>query len=233
MTLVLKQLVRTNIYGTEIWATDKTGAYNAATNLGGFGAPNPTLARSALLSLIQRSMPDGEAWLTALTPQIVHNPLAVDTDVNDFGFTYINDGHHIAHLLRLRVSDDGGINDLDGVVINEEDYFTIGAVLYQKVGGINVEVPLADYPLLIEVAAITKTVCENMFYNKLWIKARDFYKEGMDFRNANCKEEADEAFAKHDELKRDIAGADYTFRSGLKLQAESIVKNLLDKYEIK
>ena len=230
MTLVVKQLVRTTIYGTELWVTDKTAPYDAASNVGGWGAPNPTLAKSALVALVKHSEAGVDSWLEAATPQVVHNPAAADDDVNNFGFTYYGDGHHTAYLIRLRVSEDGGATDLDAVAIEEEDYFAIGTTVYQKLEGVNVELETADLVELVEIEALSKSTCESMFYNKLWIKGRDFYKEGVDLRNENNRDEANEAFTKHDDLKRDIMGADYTFRSGLKLQAESIVKNLVDKY---
>lgn len=232
MSLVLKQFVRTNIYGTEVWITDRTAAYST-TNTGGWGVPNPTLAKSALVALIKYTDSGIDTWLKAITGQVAHNPLALDSDVNHFGFTFFRDGHYTGYLIRLRVSNNGGTSDLDNVAISEGNYFAIGTIVYQKVGGVNVEIPAADYPKLIAIDTLTKSICETMFYNKLWIKVRDFYKEGMDFRNENSRESAEQAFIQHDDLKRDIMGADYTFRSGLKLQAESIVKNLLDKYQIR
>jgi hypothetical protein len=232
MGLIVKQLVRTNIYGTELWINDKTGAYNASTNVGGWGAPNPTLAHSALLSIVKRTDFAGDAWLVGITPQVVHNPVALDTFVNAFGYTYLLDGHHTSYLVRLRVSDNGGTTDLDAVAIVEGEYFAIGTEVYQRLSGVSVLVPAEDYPDLLVVDALVKSSCEIMFYNKLWIKVRDLYKQAIDLRNTSCMDEAAAIFMTHDELKRDIASADYAFRSGLKLQAESIVKTLLEKFEI-
>lgn len=230
MALTLKQLVQTNIYGTEVWITDKTGAYVAVTNPGGYGTPNPALSRSALVAMVKRS--DGsDLWLEPLTPQVVHNPSAGNEDINYFSFKYENDGHHYAYLIRLRVSTDGGATDLDGVAITEGQYFAIGTTVYRRQSSANTLVPAASYPTLLADSTLSKATCEVMFYNKLLIKNRDYYKEYAEERN-DSYEEARKWLFKYDDLRADIQGADYTFRSGLRAQAENIVKTLLEKHRI-
>lgn len=231
MPLSLKQLVRTNIYGTEVWSTDKTGAYNASTNTGGYGAPNPELDESALLLIMQREDHTGKTVLVPITPQVVHNPNVENTEANAFGFTYLTDGHYISTLIRLRVSDDGGATDLAGAPIADGTYFAIGTTIYHREGGLNVLVEPEDYIDLIEDDSLTKSTCEVMFYNKLLIKARDYYKEFSAARE-DAREDSESILFKMDELFADISGADYNFRSGLKTKAESIVKTLLEKHNI-
>lgn len=237
MALTLKEVIRTNIYGREVWVTDKTGAYNASTNVGGWGAPNKELADSALLCIVKRQSGSDNAvvekYLEALegVPQITHNPGAINTDVNSFGFTYDTDGHYIASLFRLRVSTDSGATDLEGIVIADGDYFVMSNLLYVKESGSPVLVPVEDYPDLLEEDSITQVTCEVMFYNKLLIKDRDYYKEYKDKRDTSC-EDAKEWLHKYFDLRADIAGADYSFRSGLKIEAEDIIDSLLEQHAI-
>lgn len=230
MPLVPKQTVRTNIYGTELWSQDKTGAYVPVTNIGGYGSPNPTLAHSALVA-ISKHISDVDTWLTAISPQVVHNPAAVDTDVNVFGFGYFTDGHYSTTLFRLRVSADGGATDLDAVAILNGDYYAVGTTVYKKTAGVGVIVPVANYKDMLNESSISKVTCEVMFFNKLFIKKRDYYKRYKDLRPLSF-EDSREWLAKHDDLRADIEGTDYSFRSGLIVDAEESVKQLLTLHEL-
>jgi hypothetical protein len=230
MANTLKEVIRTNIYGTEVWVTDKSGSYSA-NNLGGWGTPNKELGDSALLCIVKRQTPDGEVYLTPLTGQIVHNPAATNSDENSFGFTYASDGHYVASLFRLPVSVNAGTSDLEGNTIANGTYYVADLLLYLKTGGIGVLVEVADYPDLLEDDSVVKVTCETMFYNKLSIKARDYYKKYKDFR-IDMSDDSLEWLQKYQAIRADIQGADYTFRSGLKLEAESQVKSALDLYEI-
>jgi hypothetical protein len=81
---------------------------------------------------------------------------------------------------------------------------------------------------------ITQVVCEEIFYSKLAIKANDLYKayqvirdkKGGDFK------EARNALEMVTDLREDIRGADYAFRSGLTTQAQDIIETALTRYDI-
>lgn len=231
MPLVLKQTVRTNLLGNEVWVTDKTGEYAISVNIGGWGAPNLELNETALLAYVTHIKPTGTVVLTALTHPVAY----ADTDTNDIvrsiGFTYDGDGHYSSTIFAIPVTLDG-ITTLAGAVIAEGDHFYMGGDIFVKAaGGANTEV--TDFSLLLEDDDLPKTQCDKMFYNKLSIKKNDeYYRDYQAARDGNDPELAADLLKKIKDLEVDIAGADYRFRVGLFTTAENIVAELIEKHAI-
>lgn len=231
MSLLLKQSVRTNLLGNEVWVTDKTGAYVVSVNAGGWGAPNLELNETALIAVVKHITPDTTKVLDPLTYAISYS----DTDTNDavrsIGFIYDGDGHYSSYLFAVPVSLDG-VTTVAGDTIVEDDYFVMAGVLYQKQGD-DSNLEITDYTVLIDAELVSKVQCDKMFYNKLAVKRNDeYYRDYRTARDANDPDLAAELLKKIEDLEADIAGADYRFRVGLFTIAENIVAELLEKHAI-
>lgn len=231
MALSLKQLVRTNTLGKEVWVTDKTGAYAASINTGGWGAPNLLLNQTALIAYLSHITPDSVFSCIPLSSAISYSNLDTNDVSRSIGFTYDGDGHYSSYLFAIPVSSNG-TTTLAGDSIAAGDYFVMGGILYIKLisGGNTV---ITDYSVLVAVSAVPKVQCDKMFYNQLAIKKNDqYYREYRDARDANDPETASDLLKKIEDLEVDIAGADYRFRVGLFTIAENIVEELLEKHAI-
>lgn len=231
MSLSLAQKVRTNVLGNEVWVTDNTGAYAVTVQTGGWGAPNLELNQTALIAYVKRITPEGATALVPLTYALSYSDADDNDAIRAIGFTYLGDGHYSSYLFAVPVSTDA-IQTLAGDTIEEDDYFVMDNVLYQRQDD-DTDDEVTDYSLLIDVDTIPKVQCDKMFYNKLAIKRNDeYYRDYRDARVGNDPELSAELLRKIDDLDADIAGADYRFRVGLFTIAENIVAELLEKHVI-
>lgn len=237
MALAVKQLVRTNQEGGEVWVTDNTLQYVAVTNAGGWGTPNPDLNKSALVAYVYQIVPSGDGTtstnivLTPLTSAIAYSAGNANTVVQSIGFSYHTDGHYVSTLMMLPVSADG-ITTLAGATIVTDDYFLMTGAVYKKAaGGGNTLV--TDYLEVVNASAVIKNAVHKLFFNKLSVKKElEYYRQYRDARNGNDSELSGELRTKMDDLEADLSGANWEFAAGLYTQAENIVAELLEKHEI-
>lgn len=239
MALGLKLLIQQDITGRSIWLTDKTGTYDVTTNPTGWGVENlAEQDQSALVFHVIRNAEAGAEDVSAVSVDAYHNNLAADDDEATVEFNYLMDGWHTLTFFRLPVSDTG-VNTIDTtpVALSEGDYFyyTGGSnanQVHKKVGSNNVLV--TDYSEMIGNGDIVQVTCEAIFYNKIAIKANDKYKEYRDERDKRGRDSKNAVKLLHDvlDLREDIRGADYAFRSGLTTQAQDIIETTIDEYDI-
>jgi hypothetical protein len=226
MALTLKLLTQIASDVKDLFITDKTGEYDASDNTGGWGAPNPELNQSALLAQVVYKASTGDVSLEAVGSPIRYNPAASNTDESQFQFTYVNDGYHIHYLMRLPASNDGSFT-LEGFGINEGDYFYFipQSDVYVKQSGENVLV--TDYTVLIGDSNISQSLCEDLWLGELTVERSSLYLQYREDRNSGC--DISSQFQELRALTEDLIGADYTFRSGLQIQAQDQVETLLSE----
>lgn len=229
MALGPKQLLQTNRDADRLWSTDKTGVYNADSNDGGWGDPNPELNESALLFLAVRKG-STETYLEAVGTQVFNNPAATNATENSCEFVLAEDGHHRVYLFQFDVSDDGVTYLKDGEVIAEEDYFFYDGDLCQKTGGEIVVVEVEDYPNLIDDANVTQDYAENIFYPKLMMKLQNIIQTQISYREKNQTQEEEYYKGIARDLRDDLESAYNLFWSGLTIQANSLIESLTNKY---
>lgn len=232
MTQVIKQLVRTNNLSSEVWITDKTGKYALSLNEGGWGTPNPELNQTALVAYVTHITPEGTVVLLPLSYAVSFSGADTNDTVRSIGFKYDGDGHYSSVLMSVPASSNG-TTTLAGatITLNQYFYLTTTGVINQKTSGGNVAV--TNYALLVADETIAKTQCDKMFYNKLAIKMNDeYYRDYQAARDGNDPDLAADLLRKINDLKADIAGADYRFRVALFTVAENIVAELLEKHAI-
>ena len=227
MALDLKQKIEDTRNATKIYVTDKTGAYNASTNAGGWGSPNPELNQYALVSIGVMKHSEGDKDVVPVTSNVSFNENANNTYETVFTFTYLGDGVHEFYLFALPVSEDG-VNTLDGHTLVEGEYFYMNGVIYRIVSGTATVVE--DYKAMIDDATVTQGKCDKLYVSKLKIKRNDLY---LDYTEARGSFVADDPkFLKTLELSEDIRGVINTFLSGLLVDAENQIETLLDLYDV-
>lgn len=238
MALALKQQIRTNSFGTEVWITDATLAYAASVNIGGWGAPNIPLNQAALLVYIYQNIPSADGTtsspfsLPPLTSAISYNAGDANTVQRSIGFSYHTDGHYICTMMEFGVSTNGGTSTLDGHTLVTADYFYMTGDIYVK-NADTTNTKITDYSLLPAIGSIVKVTGDVIFFNKLSLKDQlEYYRDYREARNANDVEAALDLRNKMDELEIDMAGANWVFAAGMFTQAENIVAELLEKNEI-
>lgn len=216
-----------NKTATVVRVTDKTGIYNAETNLGGWGAPNTELATVALFAILARKDSAGDQFLICHT-DIVYDPEAANTKETGFEFTYTQDGVHHIIIGNLPVSDDGVSYINGGGVIPSEDYFYYSEKAWLMTDDGAQEVTLAS---LIDNANVVQGVCKDIFLAKLAIEKQAQYKTYRVHRETNC-DDAESLFREILKLSEDIKGATYAFYSNLEVEAQDQVESLLEKYQL-
>jgi len=233
MTLVLQALNQPDIQGERLWVSEVTSEYVVTTNEGGWGiaeTPNPDKNVSCIVALARRNASAGIEELLPVGAQVYYNPSALNTDTVAFEFFYKNDGHHSIYLFRLPVSSDGDNSlDITPQSINEGDYYyhTVNTAVYQKVGGLPVAV--TDLTDLIGNVTI-QTLCEDFFQSGFAIERATRYLDMKATRKTNCAE--DPKFQDLRGLTEDLISNDYTFRSGLTVDAQNMMEENLDEFNV-
>ena len=190
--------------------TDKTGAYDAVSNPGGWGAPNPELNESALLVYpVRMEDPVNVLVVTSGASPIRFDVGATNTDENEWQFDMGKGGYHRVHMFQFGLSSDG-INYLDTSVINTDDFYvlTTDNKLYKLGTG-----EITDFEQLIDDATIPQVLCENLFYPGLAVLKQQQYREYATARDTDCGDFT-ALFDTYLQLKEDLDSADYTFWSG-------------------
>lgn len=234
MALEFKIESKIDISGNPLYLTDKTGAYVVTDNEGGWGAPNPERAESALMAIVEKIVhEEGQAntFLSPITNQIVYNPAVDNSYETSFQFQMENDGGHIQHFLYLPVSTDG-IVTVTGAAIQENEYFylTSDSFVYQKeAGGDNRLVE--NYSELVDVSNAyrpTQANCQRIWTPKLSTKEAEIYNEYRQARR-DCDDER-EKLLEGIELGYNLKHASGGFYQGLQLDAEDTIETQREKY---
>lgn len=224
-----KQLLQTNRDADRLWSTDKTGAYNAVTNTGGWGDPNAELNESALLFVAVRKG-STESFLSAVGTQVFNDPAAINSFENACEFVLSEDGHHRVYLFQLDVSEDGVTLLKDGSTIAEEGYFYYEGDVCQKIDGEVTIIEAEDYGDLIGNENIVNDYAENIFYPNLMMKLQSLVQTYIGYREKNQVEEEEYFKRLARDLRDDLESAYNLFWSGLTIQANSLVESLTNKY---
>jgi len=237
MALVLTFKTEPNNSADRLWITDSTGEYEATNNPEGWGDPPPganhDLNASALAVLILRKDSAGDQQLQPVSSDAIHNPGAANDDINVFEFYYVNDGTHYMYMWRLPVSADG-VTDLEANAFVEGDYFYHS--INQDVERVTATIPevITDYTEMIDVATgntfLYQTLCQDTFSAASAVKRQQEYRSYKAARQGNCAE--DPLFLQAMETTLDIIGSEYSFRSGLLVEAQRQVETLLDEKDI-
>ena len=87
---------------------------------------------------------------------------------------------------------------------------------------------------MVDDGTVVQVKCEEMFYSKLAIKTNDLYKVYRDIRDKKGGDykEARNALAEVTDIREDIRGADYAFRSGLTMEGQDIIETAITRYDI-
>jgi hypothetical protein len=216
------------ITGTSLFVKDKSGAYDAIDNPGGWGAPNPEIAESCVFAAVIRKASSGDEYLVGVSPDRVFDPLALNTKETLFEFTYKNDGAHEIYIGRLPVSDDGSNLINSAGTIPEDTFFYWDGKFWQLVDSVAVEKQMVD---LINEPTVVQGLCEDIIACRLAIQKQSLYKDYRKNRELNC-DDAEPIFQELLKLREDIQGSVYAYYSGLKIEAQDQIESLLDKYQL-
>jgi hypothetical protein len=216
--------------GKSIFVKDATGEYNATTNPTGWGTPNQNLNESCLVCLVSRKDSGGDQISGPISPSahFVYDALATNATEKSFEIEWINDGVVDVVLVRLPVTLDG-TNYVDTGVVTEGDFYYYNGDVYQFVDSVGVLVE--DWSVLITEGGLIRDICNDVATPMLAIKAQEIYKQYVDEREKD-PDDALPILQEFQKLQADIQGLYYTFWSGLTVQAQNQIEDLLDKYEI-
>lgn len=229
MALTLVSEISFSKDATKIYVTDKTGEYSA-TNLTGWGSSNVELAESCLVCLVIRKGSEGDEVFEAITPtaHFIYDDALLNDAETVFEIEWRTDAVIDVVLVRLPVSLDGTtFVDVGGVI--EGSYYYYNDVLYHYVGA--QAVPITDYTDLVDAVGVDRTIDDCFGTPLLAIKAQEIYKEYRVEREKDC-DDAEPILREYERLLADIQGLSYAFYSGLTVEAQNQIEDLLDKHEI-
>lgn len=229
MGLVIKQNIQIDSTVLYQWITDKTGEYDVDDNDEGWGDPpdNPHLYQSCLLCYVERQASAGVQAASPVGAQFIFDSGAGNDKETVFQFNYLGDGYYKIWLSRLMVTNDG-ITSLDGITLLDGHYFYLSGTIYQKVAGVNVEV--TDYSAIVADENVVQTMCETLWQGQLSQKRADDYQEYRLKRRGPCNENT--VFQSIVMLREDIQGAEWGFKGGLTTDANAVVEDNLDRYNL-
>ncbi len=210
-----------------IWVLDTTGVYSV-NNPGGWGDPNAERNEKALMIYAKR-LDSVDKVSEIITDQFVWDNGLSNSDVSEFQITLDKDGVYVITLLVLKVSTDG-TNDLEGNVLTDGDYVLYNDILYLRVLGSLEQVAPDNYSDLIENADIPQFTCEDIVIPNILITYNKEYKKYRDKRNEGCEDINDDR-DKLIDLRLDIEGSEFAFRSNLKIQARKNIEALHNEYD--
>jgi len=231
MALVIKSENLSNRAADRLWITERSGLYDAIDNPGGWGAPNPDQDVSAFVAIAIRKASVADEMLLPVSSAAFFNPTAGNSDEHSTEFYYINDGVYDFYLIRLPVSNDG-VTDLESNALGEGDYFYLTGSndIYQRTGSQNVLVP--DYRVLIDISQsnVIQNYCQNYYGGQQTIARQQKYREYKIARQGKMAEKP--IFFDCYERTLEIISQEYSFRSGLLIDAQNQVETALDEYDI-
>jgi hypothetical protein len=233
MALGLKILIQVDISGGSLWFTDKTGEYDVTTNDTGWGAATKELSESALVWSVVRNAMAGDEKISPVSFDVSYDDGAGNADETIVEFAYGLDGWYTITMFRLPVSNNNS-DIIGGGTLSEEDYYydTQTGLVSQLISAAPVVVD--DFEVMVGNVDVVQVTCEEIFYSKLAIKTNDLYKIYQAIRDTKGGDykESRNALAEVTDIREDIRGADYAFRSGLTTQAQDIIETALTRYDI-
>lgn len=230
MALIIKQKTEQDREGDRVYVTDITGEFSDPTNLGGYGGLNYDLNTLCVMSLIIYNHSEGDSYLDYVGGQFIHDSGASNDKETLFEANYIGDGWHSAHLIHLPVSNNHN-QDLNFNQLNDGDFF-----YYPLTNTINVKTGIdesdevEDLSTVLLATNLEETICEEFFQSKLLIHREKEYSEYRRQRTSVCAPSA--IFNELRETTEDIISSEYTFRSGLKVEAQSQIELVLDEKNV-
>lgn len=229
MPLIIKFKTEPNRDGDRLFITDITGEYNDPDNIGGYGSPNQDLNTLCLLAIIQYNHSEGVKFLDFIGSQFYYNASSINTDVNVFEANYINDGWHTMDLIALPVSSNKN-QDINGNQLSDGDhfYYTFDNTIHKRTG--QDESEQVDPNTVLDQASLEKTRCEDFFQSRLLRYREEQYAQYRRERSSVCVPNA--LFNENRELTEDIISTEFTFRSGLMVEAQDSVEIVLDEKNI-
>lgn len=219
-----------SVDATQIFVTDITGQYDAITNTGGWGAPNPELSESAVIMYVVRVLDGVETEMTPVGNIAVYDPGATNTKETKLEFVFSIDGHLKIIIFRLPVSLDGSTK-VEGGNLGEGDFFywNNGDIIWQIESGFPVAKEVTD---LIGEGSVVQSTCESLPFPKLALKYNADYTTYMEERDDDDCDDAEMLFQNLLHFRVDLAGAAYRFKNGSVGSAEDIIESLLKKHDI-
>lgn len=234
MALILKGLPQISQDGISVWFTDKTGAYNASSNEGGWGAPNVELNQSALLSIVYYLTNPKEI----VNAEAKHQSGATNATEITFQADYLKDGHYEFYSIRLPVSaDDTNSIDTIPVVFSEGDtwYNSVDGLVKQIVSAAVVTLDLTDTDVLDAIIAdtsLTSLLCDQQFFKDLAVEKNTRYTR---MRKARREEDSSQVTRMRQDMVDIVMGtstAAYQFSFGLKVESQDTIETLLDDFNL-
>lgn len=211
--------------------TDITGMYSV-NNAGGWGAPNPELAQSAIWAVVIRKASGGDELLSPVLTNFVYDPTASNDKETSIEFNYKNDGRLATYLGRLPVSLDG-ILYVTGASILNGDYFYYssgGNYAWKRVGSDNVALT-SLVELTENSGTVSQKFCEEIIPGRLAVELQKLYKKYRLERTKKC-DNAEEIHQEYLKFYGDIQGAVYAFYSDLKVEAQEQIEDKLSEYQL-
>ena len=227
MALDPKFKIKPDIAAQVIWILDNTGVYDADSNEGGWGDPNPELQESALAIYAVRVQDGDDQVVSIVSNQFIYDNAAVNNEVKEFQLAYDKDGQYDITLFIFRVSIDGTTYVDDDSAINEGEYVFYNNSLYLMAEGELVAVE--DIGTLVGNELITQATCEELMTAKARILYNQKYKVYVKKRKDNC-EDLDPYREALTDLYHDIIGVHYAFRTNLKSQAREGIDKIHKVY---
>ncbi len=232
MAQVIKHKYAVNVAATRIVVSDISGAWEDASNLTGWGAPNLELAETALWAIVKRKASTGDQYMVPVSSQVIFDPLALNDKVTEIEFIFINDGVLEVSMGLLRASING-LTYINGDPIIDGEYFywaSGGQLIWQMV--LAVPTPVLDINILLDnTGTVIQATTADILLPRLAVKKQELYKRYRISRDTEC-DDAEPLFTELLKLSQDIQGAIYAFYSGLTIEAQDQVETMLDRYAI-
>lgn len=231
MALILKKpKYQITVDAAKVYVTDITGAYDAVSNPGGWGSPNPELDESAVVAFVQRIVDNVGTTLDYVDNYAVYDPTAENTKETRMEFDNALDGHIKIVIFRLPVSLDGATKVGGGSLVEGEFFYwnEDESLVWKREAGLPIPVDLAE---LEGEGSVVQSTCEDLIFPRLAIAYNTLYSEYMEDRDGSCNN-ADALFNELLHFRMDLAGAKYRFKNGYHGSAEDIIDSLLKKYEV-
>lgn len=222
MALNLKLELALDSDGDVIYITDKTAVYEAANNLGGWGAPNKELNQTALALLVELVRDETTNPAFAGTDQYVYDNIAANTKETMWQIRRELDGRYKFWIFALRVSSDGTTYIDDASAIPNDDFYFYNNQLYQMIANVPTihTGTLADLKDIVNYEqAYTEDFFQPGIQICLWTKYSE-YLASIPVSDCNSEKLLDEfltGFA-------NFMGADYAYRCNLTSEAQSILE---------
>lgn len=225
MTEIIKIEDLEDVKGDRIWVTDKTGAYDASLNVGGYGAPNEERANLAILCYVRRIPLEGDnIKMEQYGPEIIYNNSLPNTEESEWQVKIDRDSWYKISLIAI-------INSSAGLSTGQFYYDTATSEI-KRITTSGTEV-ITDYEELVDPDDSNipnQSTCEKFLWmstkiklNKLWRQ----YKDGLE--DVDCDAQA--IFDRHTLTKENAISAHNQFWAGLQTESVKSIEELIEELE--